>query len=161
MTDHPWRLDLSNSKKKPLVDFQDYQNLRKHNWILDSDGYAVRHLPNGKGLQRLHREVMGLEPGDPRVVDHENRNPMDNRRQNLRVVAGRRENNQNRDAIGGTSDHRGVHWDKRREKWIATGHKMVDGASKSIYIGGYDDEEEAAQAAREWREENLEYSHEG
>jgi hypothetical protein len=52
--------------------------------------YAARRL-NGKTVY-LHRVIMNAQPGD--VVDHINKNTLDNRRRNLRI-GGERENQLN------------------------------------------------------------------
>jgi hypothetical protein len=66
-------------------------HLAEYRWCL-SDGYAVRRkrLPDGSSRNvKLHREVLGLDPGDPRPVDHRNRDRLDCRRQNLRLTTPR------------------------------------------------------------------------
>lgn len=60
--------------------------------------YLFRSVQNGRGGRYtlyLHREIMGLRWGDRRMVDHINRDTLDNRRQNLRVCEGA-ENQRNR-----------------------------------------------------------------
>ncbi|GAH21431.1 unnamed protein product, partial [marine sediment metagenome] len=50
---------------------------------------AVRGIRRGgKNIQiPMHRQILGLKPGDGKIVDHINRNPLDNRRVNLRIVS--------------------------------------------------------------------------
>ncbi len=50
----------------------------------------------------MHRVMVGLIHGDPREVDHINRNTLDNRRQNLRIVdrRGNTENQSNQSKFG-------------------------------------------------------------
>jgi hypothetical protein len=59
----------------------------------------------------MAREVMGLPFGDPRHADHVNRNRLDNRRSNLRVVS-LAQNNGNRRYVG-------VSWHKGAGRWRA------------------------------------------
>jgi hypothetical protein len=105
----------------------------------------------------IHRIILGLAAGDPRDVDHINRNRMDNRRCNLRAVT-HAENQQNLGAQpkrARASAFRGVTWNGR--KWIA--QAKVGG--KGHRIGGFDDEAQAASAAAAWRAEHMPYSVEG
>lgn len=151
-----FKLKANSRAEWAKVDAQDYLELHQHNWHVTDEGYWVRHGENNK-QHKLHRDIMGLDIGDPRVVDHENGHVDDNRRDNLRIVS-RAENNQNVTSRGGTSDYRGVrkYQDGRDKPWQAFGHE--DG--EEVHIGTYRTEEEAAKAARDWRMSNYEFTNE-
>lgn len=53
-----------------------------------SNGYAVRGIRIGDRVVhcRMHRVILGLTPTDTLHVDHANRDKLDNRDENLRVV---------------------------------------------------------------------------
>lgn len=78
-----------------LVDDDVYEWAQHYRWNR-VDGYVARYIPRPPGQGRawpMHREIMGLEIGDPRVVHHLNENKLDNRRANLVVCASKREAN--------------------------------------------------------------------
>ncbi len=78
----------------------------------------------------------------PTVLDHINRNPVDNRIENLREVT-HSQNQQNRaQDPRNKSGARGVIWAKHAKKWRA--QIRVD--RKSIYLGYFDTVEDAACA---------------
>lgn len=137
-----------------LIDKDDLEFLNQWQWCLSPNGYAVR-FDTQQGRQiYMHRAVMGFKPGDGRLVDHSNRNRLDNQRENLREAtpAG---NSQNCGArAGSTSRYRGVSWDKRQRCWRAVAQLN----RRYIEIGPYDDELEAAQAVSEWRSEHMPFS---
>ncbi len=89
----------------------------------------------------MHRMVMGVEDG--RLVDHANHNGLDNRRTNLRIATWT-ENcwNKRKPISDSSSRFKGVMWDKRRGTW----HVMIGHNGRKIFIGYFDDEEEAARA---------------
>lgn len=132
-------------------------------WSLSRGGYAMRTTRRGGGRRGpsttilLHRLLLALERGDRRQVDHVNGDRLDCRRANLRVVPGHAANRQNVVLTGGSSAYRGVSWDKRTRSWRA-GLK-VNG--RSVWIGRFDDEVEAAKAAAEARRAMLPYSVDG
>lgn len=132
---------------------------REFRWTLWSAGYAARRVGPAKNrkLILLHRQIMGLEEGDALAVDHINRERLDNRRTNLRVIP-RWANAQNLPAHtrGGSrpSAHRGVTWNAAAGKWRVS-HTFK---GKSIYAGSFDDESEAATVARQWRREHMPYA---
>jgi hypothetical protein len=92
-----------------------------------------------------HRVAFAIHHGYwPVEVDHINRNPSDNRIENLREAT-RQENTINKNALGGTSGYRGVYWHKQRQKWAA--YYKING--KMHYVGLFETEEEAARARDE------------
>jgi hypothetical protein len=101
----------------------------------------------------MHRFVLGLRKGDPRKVDHKNRNRLDNRRENLRVVTSA-ENAQNLERNYGRSRHRGVAWHKVTKKWRAV--VRLDG--RQHHLGYFDDEDEAGAVASAFRAQHMPFS---
>lgn len=77
----------------------------------------------------MHRFLLGLGCGDKRQVDHENRDGLDNRRDNLRVVT-HQQNGFNRGA-------KGYSWFRGK----CQAHIKVNG--KNIHLGYFDTPAEA------------------
>lgn len=68
-------------------------------------------------MLQMHHTVFG-HPGVLQV-DHANRNPLDNRRCNLRLAT-QSQNQLNREApLNNTSGYKGVSWGARQRKWRA------------------------------------------
>jgi hypothetical protein len=70
-----------------LVSVADLEDVVKHTWSITNMGYARTSTPrvNGKqGYVMLHRLI--AKAGKGQIVDHINRNKLDNRRENLRVT---------------------------------------------------------------------------
>lgn len=133
-----------------LVDRED-AHLGKMQWRLTRHGYAVRseYEPTTMAtwIRQLHRAVLALDRDDPLRVDHINRDKLDNRRANLRLVTFA-ENTQNRPSQRGSkSRFRGVSWNTEKRRWQAT--VGIDG--RSVYLGRFTDEVEAAEAADDYR----------
>lgn len=64
-----------------LADAKDLALLEPYSWCISKTGYAVAHI-SGKVI-KMHHLIMHPESG--MVVDHINRNKLDNRRCNLRI----------------------------------------------------------------------------
>lgn len=140
------------------VDEEDWPLVSQHRWHL-AHGYVMRRAKK-EGLRQttlpLHREIMGLQPGDRRQVDHRNHRPTDCRRRNMRVVS-LAENHQNRQSWGDrntSSKYRGVSWNKRSRKWWA--YYRLNG--QLIVLGYYHDEDEAGRVAAEARALHMPFS---
>ncbi len=133
------------------VDIAD-RAIGERSWCLGSHGYAVR---DRSGIL-LHRELLGLRRGDKRQVDHINRDRLDNRRSNLRVVTSG-EQGQNRSGERNTSSqYRGVSLHKASGKWRAYGTV----AGHTTHIGVFANEEQAAAAAAAWRTAHMTHNEE-
>jgi hypothetical protein len=131
--------------------------LVEYDWHLSSHGYPSRgeRTANGKLLiVRMHREVMGLRPGDGLKVDHKDRNKLDNRRSNLRIASAAANAQNTSGWRSSTSPYRGVCWVPSRGKWLA--QAMVD--YKQNFLGYFDSEEKAAEAARAFRSQRMPFS---
>lgn len=97
-----------------LIDDTDLELVSKYRWWVGKDLYPCTKI-NGRPI-RLHQLLLGALPKG-KVVDHINRNRLDNRRDNLRIVgyrknvinAGMRSNNR--------SGHKGVFFDRQTQKW--------------------------------------------
>lgn len=139
-----------------MVDAEDFERVAAHRWYMNSGGYVVRQVTVGRKKQRtlgLHRFIMGLEYGDPREVDHRDGNPLDNRRSNLRVCT-HALNGENKRPACGRSAYRGVSWSEERQRWVANGCLNY----RQVYIGAFDTEQEAADAAAAWRKQHMPFS---
>lgn len=79
-------MEIYISGKKVLYDKEDDDIVKKYKWHISDTGYAVwRGVIDGeKKTIRLHRLI--AKPQGDLVVDHINRNKLDNRRANLRCV---------------------------------------------------------------------------
>lgn len=107
-------LELSQGKVAIVCDCH-YNLVCDRKWSF-ADGYASWSRL-GEKMQKIHRVIAGAAPGE--IVDHINRDKLDNRCSNLRVVThqlnvvnrGKQRNN--------TSGYPGVQWRKARQKWIA------------------------------------------
>jgi hypothetical protein len=92
----------------------------------------------------MHREILGFGSikQDPRLVDHRNRNGLDNRRENLRPSTNSQNLGNRIGSPNSSSKYKGVHWDSTRGKWRT--QAQHDG--KTYRLGRFDSEEEAAAA---------------
>lgn len=146
-----YKLRLVNSDRVALVDAE-YAWLAKYRWRLDKRGYVFRH---SEKKITLHRQIIRDVPTGY-LVDHINRDRLDNRAKNLRLLTPE-QSAQNRGSYrGSTSRYRGVFWDSERQRWAATvGHN-----GRNYHQGRFDSEEEVAFAAQAARRELLPFSNE-
>jgi hypothetical protein len=104
-----------------IVDDSDLAELSLWKWSASktkTNVYAYRQIVrDGKHIQiYMHRQLSGAQKGQ--VVDHVNRNGLDNRRSNIRLCD-QSLNQGNKRAIGGASRFKGVWWCRATKKWRA------------------------------------------
>ena len=119
-----------------LVDIDDYYKISKYTWYLNQYGY----IENQK-VGKLHRFLLNAPDG--KEVDHINRNKLDNRKSNLRIVDFST-NRQNRGKLKNKSvcNYKGVYFDKKTNKYYA----VVVKDRKNYHSKMFDLEEDAAMA---------------
>lgn len=99
----------TNSKLKIIVDDDCYGLLNRHNWYISDTGYAMTQLRGDKHI-RMHHIISGKCSNKKLVVDHLNRNKLDNRYRNLRWTT-QANNANNRDVVG-------YCWDDSRKSYM-------------------------------------------
>jgi hypothetical protein len=135
-------------KDHTIIDAADIAWASQYRWYLSTKGYVVC----GQGVY-LHRELLGLAPGDGLFGDHKGMNPLDNRRSQLRPLTPE-ESPQNTPARPRSSEYRGVAWVGGTRPWVA--YCSVGGVQ--VYRETFTDEHEAADAAREARRQFLPFA---
>jgi len=126
-----------------IVDPDDYQKLSQYPWQLyeskSGNLYAVR-FDNGKFI-KMHRVIMNASAGS--IVDHRNREGLDNTKHNLHFATISQNNmNCRKRSKPATSKYKGVAWNKEHKKWEA--YIAYNGKRKRL--GYFDNEEDAARA---------------
>lgn len=159
MTPQAKQIPLRNRQGMPiawaLVDSSDFDRIADRPWCLDAAGYAHRRSRNAP-TEYLHRMVLGLDRWsvDGREVDHINRNKLDNRRANLRIVE-RRENGQNLPSHpNSTSRFRGVYWYPQKQRWRA----RVQVGGRDVFCRTFRTEIDAAIAAEQARQRFMPFA---
>jgi hypothetical protein len=135
------KLDVSTTRYPnsfALVDDDVYYDVSLFKWYRDRAGYVARNLPRKSGIEYLHRRIANA-PSD-RIVDHADRNPLNNLRANLRLT-GRKGNAANMRAKA-RCGLKGVSFHPQTGTWRA--RVMVDG--KAISLGLFPTAEDAHAA---------------
>ena len=154
----PLRARDGSVKAYVTVDKEDAEWLNQWRWCLNGFGYARRNQKRKGQPQRavyLHRELFGLKSGDKTEVDHVDRDRLNCRRSNLRLVprAGNMQNLPSRK--GSSSQYLGVIFRARKKtnQWEA--YIGID--KKYKHLGSFPTEKKAANAASEARKKFMPY----
>lgn len=129
-----------------IVDDDDYAFLSQFKWHAHwSKGSKSFYALKGHKGMPMHRLIMGNPEG--MLVDHDNHNTLDNRKENLRVCTKsqnckNRKKNVTQNGVQTSSKYKGVSIHPESGKWRAL--LQVDG--KSVSLGLYFSEEDAALA---------------
>lgn len=128
-------------------------DLAQYRWYATSGRclYAGRNI-NKNGVHanvNMHRIVMerilGRTPCSQEFVDHIDRNGLNNCRTNLRLATPSQNLYNQKRRRDNTSGCKGIYWNKQNKKWDVRIHVN----SERIYLGFYDDLNEAKEVYRQ------------
>ena len=138
--------------KFALVDDEDYEKLSSYHWYFGTTGYGfnnIRDKATGKQIHTaLHRKILGLKRGDGKIVDHINRNRLDNRKQNLRIVTQSENTLNGSKRKNNTSGLIGINLAKRKSKttvWLSW-RAYITVNNKQIHLGYFKNKNDAQKA---------------
>ena len=123
--------------KFALVDERDFEMLSKFMWHLDGKSYVATKI--NRQQIKMHSMIIGRS-SHKHPIDHRNRNPLDNRRKNLRVVTGGQNRVNSKINDNNTSGFKGVH--RCAGGWVA----RIGYNDQRLYLGYFQDPELAARA---------------
>jgi len=128
---------------RAIIDKEDIEKVKNYKWgLLSNKNKYVQTKINSKKVS-LHRFLLNVQ--GEMVIDHINHNPLDNRKNNLRICTNQQNIFNSSVAKNNTSGHRGVIWHKGHKSWMAV--IIVNG--KFIYLGYYKDKKRAITVRRE------------
>lgn len=128
-------------KATSIIDAEDVNRVLQHRWTLSDNGYVRTY--NGTNPVYLHRFLLDYD--GELTVDHVNRNKLDNRKSNLRVVT-QSVNNYNREAKGYSEVKRNL------KKRFCAKIPLGGGAVRHVY---YETAEEAHNAYEKAKQELI------
>lgn len=124
--------------KFALVEDEDFEWLNQWKWTAEQKDYTFYARRNSKKKKvYLHRQIIGAKKGE--VVDHINRDGLDNRRKNLRIVTPTQNNYNQKIRVDNTSGYKGIWWNRQRQKWVVE----IWARKQKYYFGGYKNIQEA------------------
>jgi hypothetical protein len=130
-----------------MINAADYDIVKGHRWYLSQIGYAI----SGTEITPIASMILGVKTNRNIIIDHINRNKLDNRRENLRLVSKSDNAFNSKTRSDNTSGHCGVSWEEKRKKWVA--RICINGKVKQI--GRFETIEDAIFARK--REEYERY----
>ena len=85
------KLRSKNEDYYVYIDDEDYNKFKKYNWYIKHDKSDLKYvytnatIDNKKTSLKLHRYLMGLEKGDIKIINHKDRNGLNNKKSNLEI----------------------------------------------------------------------------
>lgn len=124
---------------KIVADAADYEVLSKFSWCISKTGYPVANI-NGKTV-KLHRYLLGVKDVSV-IIDHINGDPLDNRRQNLRVCTNSENTRNCKVAKNNTSGYTGIRKIAKSGRY----NVRITFNRQEIHIGNFENIEDAIEA---------------
>lgn len=131
-----------------LVDDEDFVNITKYKWRVcgerNNNPHAICSTIQNKNTKQktfyMHRLIMKAERAQ--IVDHENRNGLDNQKHNLRFATHSQNMANRKSHKNSSSKYKGVSFHKRDNVFCS----QIQHEKKVIHLGNFKNEIEAAIA---------------
>lgn len=135
---------IAKDGTKILIDEDDFEELSKFNWVVNNNGYTY----SGK-IGLMHRKILRAVKGQ--IVDHINRNKLDNRKSNLRFATNYQNWNLNcviKKDWRYVSKYKGVtiYERKRKNNSLLSWQALIKYRRINLFIGEFKREKDAAKA---------------
>lgn len=140
---------LSNNLDYAIIDSEDLEKIKPYYWFKNKKGYARNSAKTGIEDKTIlmHRYIMNVDKND--ILDHKNRNRLDNRKSNLRIVTYSENALNCRISSKNKSGYKGISIDKNNKYSVSiTLNKKVN------YIGTYKNIDDAVSARNKFLQDN-------
>lgn len=138
-----YMVGITSKGQEFYFDKIDYDRVSELTWYIENNGYPRARKPDGKNVQ-LHRYI--LQPSVNEDVDHKYHDPVNCKRDNIRICStSQNMMNMKKTTKQTSSIYKGVHCSatgKRRKRWSAN----IRSSGKLFSLGYFLTEEEAALA---------------
>lgn len=132
-------LELTRGAKTVLYQC-DLRFVYMYNWYYSTRGYAETNCRATRKNLKMHRLIM--QPPTGMVIDHINSDPLDNRRDNLRICTQTENARNSKHQQRTKSGLRGVYWSNKDRKWTA----RINTGGKFRSLGYFNNKIDAAVA---------------
>lgn len=123
------------------IDADCFAKLCMHVWYHHKETDRISTVINGKTVY-IHQLLISGEE----IVDHKDRNPLNNKKDNLRPATNQTNQYNRSEYSNNTSGYKGVYWDKSVSKWCA----KIKFNKHLKHLGFYATKELAAIAYNNW-----------
>ena len=131
-----------NTPNYAIIDTVDYNKIKDFCWREDRKGYCIART-NISCSTLLHRVLLGTSKN--KVTDHKNRNPLDNRKANLRECTHRQNACNTKIQKHNISGVTGIYYRGRDNVWVA----QIGYNKRNIFLGQFKDKQSAIDARKE------------
>lgn len=128
-----------------LLDDDIYEVASKLSWYLLAGKYPIRRNRTPYGRETLFLHHLVLPQRVDLEVDHINRNPLDNRRENLRYVEHWKNGHNRSEQTNNTSGTKGISFNRVQQQW----HAYIWIKGKRKHLGYFSRYEQALEARRD------------
>ena len=143
-----------------LIDDEDYNLIKNIKWNKSLKGYVRGYCNKQKKTISIHRLIMGVSDVTEPIVDHKDRDPLNNMKSNLRLC--NNSQNQRNRTPSGKSKYLGVCTDVYIRKYVRKSGEItickpiyrfraqITNKGKTINLGNFKTEIEAAKKYNEY-----------